>query len=183
MPKLIASINQTLDGNCDHTQGIADGELHDHYTALLRTGSAVLYGRITYQLMEDYWPTLVANPSGEPHLDDFAHALDDLQKIVFSTTLPSVSWRNSELKRELVKEEIQALVEQSPKDVFVGSPSMIVALTNLGLIDEYQLCMHPVISTGGLPLFNQVRDRHVLNLTGTKTFGSGAIVLTYSVTR
>lgn len=183
MAKLIASINQTLDGNCDHTQGIADAEMHDHYTQLLRGGSAVLYGRITYQLMEDFWPTLVANPSGESHLDDFAIAMDDIHKIVFSTTLPGVTWRNSELRRELVREEIQALVQQSDRDVFVGSRSMIVALTNIGLVDEFQLCVHPVISTGGLPLFKNLQERHVLNLTGTKVFGSGQILLTYSVTR
>jgi dihydrofolate reductase len=85
------------------------------------------------------------------------------------------------LRRALVKDDILQLVNDSPKDVFVGSPSMIVACTNLGLIDEFQLCIHPVISTGGIPLFQHVKDRHVLRLTGSKTFGSGAIVLTYSV--
>lgn len=82
-----------------------------------------------------------------------------------------------------MREEIQTLVQNAEKDVFVGSPSMIVALTNMGLIDEYQICVHPVISTGGLLLFKNVQDRHVLKLTGTKTFGSGQILLTYSVER
>ena len=86
MRKVIAAINMTLDGFCDHTAGIPDEEIHQHYTELLNEGDAILYGRITYQLME-YWQPLVKNPSGEKTMDDFAKAIDKIPKIVFSHML------------------------------------------------------------------------------------------------
>src|SRR5688572_16104438 len=108
MRKVIAAINMTLDGFCDHTAGNADDELHAHYTDLIRNAGPLLYGRVTFQLME-YWPTVVKNPTGNKETDDFANAIDDATKIVFSRTLKSVDWRNTELKRELIKEEIMKL--------------------------------------------------------------------------
>src|SRR5215211_6608212 len=102
MRKLIAAMNMTLDGFCDHTAGIADEEIHQHYTELLRKADAVLYGRITFQLME-YWRPFVENPTGNSSMDDFAAAIDNISKIVFSRTLEGVDWRNTELKKEIVK--------------------------------------------------------------------------------
>ena len=96
MRKVIAAINMTLDGFCDHTAGIPDEEIHQHYTELLNEGDAILYGRITYQLME-YWQPLVKNPSGEKTMDDFAMAIDKIPKIVFSHTLKNVEWESAKL--------------------------------------------------------------------------------------
>ena len=87
MRKLIAAINMTLDGFCDHTVITPDEEIHDHYKDLLNSAGIVLYGRITYQLMESYWPTVVKNPTGNKAMDDFAIAIDNISKIVFSRTL------------------------------------------------------------------------------------------------
>jgi dihydrofolate reductase len=174
MRKLIAAMNMTLDGFCDHTSMNADDEIHNHYTELLRSGDTVLYGRKTFQLME-FWKSVVENPTGNPAMDDFAAAIDDIQKIVYSRTLESVDWRNTELKRELVKDEIIELKQQAGKDIFVGSPSMIVALGNLGLIDEYQLGIQPTVVGSGLRLFTDVKDRIDLRLLRTKTFGCGAV--------
>jgi hypothetical protein len=84
MRRVIAALNMTLDGFCDHTAGIPDEELHQYYTELLNAGDAILYGRITYQLMK-YWQPLIKNPTGEKTMDDFAIAIDKIQKIVFST--------------------------------------------------------------------------------------------------
>ncbi len=179
MRKLIAAINMTLDGYCDHTDMVADAELHDHYTEMLRHAGILLYGRITYQLMADFWPTLVKNPSGTRDLDDFAIAIDQVPKIVFSTTLQQVDWHSATLKSGGLREVVEQLKQQPGKDIYAGSPSMIVALTNLGLIDEYHLCVHPVIAGKGLPLFNHINDRQRLKLVSTKTFGSGAVVLYY----
>ena len=178
MAKLIAAMNMTLDGFCDHTAMIADDEIHDHYTDLLRSAGTVIYGRISYQLME-YWRSVVENPTGNKSMDEFAEAIDVIPKIVYSRTLESVDWRNTELKREIVKEEILDLKQQAGKDIFVGSPSLIVALGNLGLVDEYQLGVQPIVLGSGLQLFKNIQDRIDLTLLKTKTFGCGAVFLNY----
>ncbi len=179
MRKVIASINLTLDGSYDHTAGIADAELHNHYTELLKSAGAILYGRTTFQLMESFWPTLVKTPSGQKNLDDFALAIDNVPKIVFSRTLTKVEMKNATLAKRDLKEEVLALKQQSGKDIFIGSASLIVALTKLNLIDEYQICIHPVIAGGDMLLFKTISDRIILRLTSTKTFGSGVILLCY----
>ena len=187
MRKLIAAINMTLDGFCDHTAGIADDELHQHYNELISNADTLLYGRITYQLMESYWPTLVINPSGNKPMDEFAVLIDNISKIVYSRTLksddPIIEWKNTKLKKELIKEEVLELKQQKGKKILVGSPSLIVALTQLDLIDEYQLCVQPIILGSGLPLFKNIKDRIDLKLLKTKTFGSGAVVLYYKPER
>ena len=182
MRKLIAAINMTLDGFCDHTAMIADDETHEHYNDLLRNAGAIIWGRITYQLMESYWPAVVKNPTNNKPENEFAVLIDDIPKIVFSRTLKTVDWKNTELKREIIKEEILKLKQSrngGSKSIFVGSPGLIVALTQLGLIDEYQLAVHPTILGSGLPLFKNIRDTVNLRLLKTKKFGCGAIVLYY----
>jgi dihydrofolate reductase len=179
MRKLIAAINMTIDGFCDHTSGVADAQLHDHYTQLLNDAGVLLYGRKTFQLMEDFWPGLVKKPSGDKALDAFAMAIDRVPKIVFSRTLKNVEWRNSQLATKGLKEEVLELIQQPGRDILVGSPSLIASLTKLNLIDEYQLCIHPVIAGGGLVLFKDITGMSVLKLLKTKTFGSGAITLYY----
>jgi len=178
MRKLIAAMNMTLDGYCDHTVGIADDEIHQHYTDLLNEGDAIIYGRVTYQLME-YWRPFVENPTGTKANDDFALAIDGIKKIVYSRTLKAVDWNNTELKREIVEAEILDLKQQDGKNIFVGSPSMIVELTNRQLIDEYHLAIHPIVIGSGLPLFKDVKDRVDLRLLGTKAFGSGVVIHYY----
>ncbi len=173
----------TLDGFCDHTAMIADDELHQHYNELLRNAGILLYGRITYQLMESYWPSIVKNPTGNKPTDEFAVLIDNIPKIVFSRTLKNVDWKNSELKNEVIKEEILELKQQSGKNIFVGSPGLITACMKLNLIDEYQLCVQPIILGNGLPLFKNITDRINLKLLKTKIFGSGSIVLYYEPTR
>ena len=136
MRKLIAAINMTFDGFCDHTAMIADEEIHQHYTELLNNAGNLLYGRITYQLMESYWPSVVKNPTGNKPMDEFAVAIDNISKIVFSRTLKNVDpiiigWKNTTLKKEVIKEEVLELKQsssQSPvdnggsKNILVGSP-------------------------------------------------------------
>lgn len=175
-------MNMTLDGFCDHTAGIADEEIHQHYTELLRDADAVLYGRITYQLME-YWRPFVENPTGDDAMDDFAKAIDNISKIVYSRTLESVDWKNTELKREIVKDEILELKQKAGKELLVGSPSLIVALTQLGLVDEFQLGVQPTVIGSGLVLFKNNKDRIDLKLLKTKTFGCGAVFLYYEPTK
>lgn len=182
MRKVIAAINMTVDGFCDHTAGIPDEEIHLYYAELLGQGDVILYGRTTYQLME-FWQTLLEKPSEEKSMNDFAMAIDKIQKIVFSHTLKNINWRSAKLASRNLEEEVLELKQQSGKDIFVGSPSLIVALTKLNLIDEYQLCVHPVIIGNGLPLFKNINDRTVLKLIKTKTFSGGAIILYYKPIR
>lgn len=179
MRKLIAAMNMTLDAICDHTAGIADDGLHEHYNDILRNAGALIYGRVTYQLMESHWPEVVKNPTGNKSEDDFALLIDSIPKIVFSRKLDSVTWENTVLLKGNVKEEVLKLKEQPGKDIFVGSPGMIVELLNLDLIDEYWLCIHPVIQGSGLPLFKQINDRTVLKLLHTKTLKGGQVALYY----
>src|SRR5476651_294130 len=112
MRKVIAAINVTLDGFCDHTAVVADDELHEHYNELLKTADTMLWGRITYQLMESYWPTVVKNPTGNKPMDDFAVLINNMSKVVFSRTLTHVDWKNTTLVHEGIKEEVLALKQQ-----------------------------------------------------------------------
>ncbi len=181
MKKVIAAINMTIDGYCDHTSGIPDEEVHQHYADLLRSADSILYGRITYQLME-YWRTVLENPTGEKAMDDFAVAIDNTPKIVFSRTMKSVDWKSARLATQDLEKEVLELKQSrnnEGKDIFVGSPSLIVELTKLNLIDEYQLCVHPVIAGSGLPLFKSISEKIILKLKRSKTFKGGAIILYY----
>ena len=170
----------TLDGYCDHTAIIPDEEIHQHYTDLLKSGETILYGRITYQLME-YWKSLVDNPSGNKSMDEFAVVMDQIPKLVFSRKLKDVDWHSAKLATRDLKEEVRELKQTSKGDILVGSPGLIVSLMNLGLVDELQLCVHPVIAGGGMPLFKDIKNRLILELIKTKTFGSGAVVLYYKM--
>ena len=179
MRKLIAAMNMTLDGFCDHTSMIADDEIHQHYNDLLSNAGALIYGRITYQLMESYWPSVVKNPTGNKPMDDFAVLIDNLPKIVFSHTLKTVEWKNSRLAERSIEEEVTELKRHPGKDILVGSPSLIVATTNLNLVDEYQLSVQPTIVGKGLPLFKNITERVNLKLIKTKTFSCGALTFYY----
>lgn len=178
MRKVVAGINMTLDGFCDHTAIVPDEEIHQHYAELLDTADVILYGRITYQLMQ-YWQTLVQNPSGEKSMDDFATAMDKIPKIVFSHTLKNTEWDSAGLSDKSPEEMVMELKHQPGRDILVGSRSLIIQLMKLNLIDEFQLCVHPVIAGRGLPLFENFKDRTLLKLTKTKPFNSGAILLYY----
>ncbi|MES2811035.1 MAG: dihydrofolate reductase family protein [Bacteroidota bacterium] len=179
MRKIIAAINMTLDGFCDHTAGIPDEEIHEHYKELLNNSDAILYGRITYQLME-YWKTIMKNPTGKKSMDDFALAIDKIPKIVFSHTLKNTEWESAKLANQPIEEMVQVLKQQSGKDILVGSRSLIIELMKLNLIDEYQFCVHPVVVGSGLPLFENANNRLVFKLVKTKVFTSGAIILYYN---
>lgn len=178
MTKVIAAINMTIDGFCDHTVLSPDEEIHDHYTELLHTADAILYGRTTYQLME-FWRPLLETPSPEKSMNDFATAIDRVPKIVFSRTLKDVDWNTASLSRRNPEDEVQALKQQSMNRVFVGSRSIMLRLMKADLIDEYQLCIHPVLAAGGLPLFDNISEKTVFKLTGTKVFRGGAVILYY----
>ena len=182
MRKVIAALNMTLDGICDHTAGIPDEEIHQHYIELLSQGDTILYGRITYQLME-FWRTILEKPSEEKSMNDFAIAIDNIPKIVFSHTLKNIEWQSARLATQDVEKEVLELKQQRGKDILVGSRSLIIQLINLNLIDELQLCIYPMVEGKGLQLFDKIKERTVFRLLKTKTFRGGAVILYYEPTK
>ncbi len=129
--------------------------------------------------MESGWPPIVKKPTGNKSVDEFAVLIDNISKIVFSKTLEHVEWKNTTLVKEDIQEEVLKLKQQSGKNILVGSPSILITLMQLGLIDEYQFCVQPIVLGSGLPLFKNIKDRINLKLLKTKTLGSGAIILYY----
>lgn len=178
MRKVIAAINMTIDGICDHNSLSPDATIHDHYTRLLNEAGVILYGSITYDLMK-YWQDLLLHPSEEKSMNEFAAAIDNIPKIVFSHTLTSTGWNTAEIADLPLKEKVVQLKQQPGKDILVGSRSMIIQLLQLNLLDGLQLCIHPVVAGTGLPLFEEGTGRTSFRLAKTKTFGSGAILLYY----
>lgn len=182
MRKVIATFNMTLDGVCDHTAGIPDEGLHDHYTELIDGAGVMLYGRITYELMK-YWQTVRKNPTGKKSMDDFATSIDKLPKLIFSNTLEDTGWESASISDKPLAEKIVELKAQSGNDILIGSRSLIIQLLNSGLIDQFQLCIHPIIEGSGIRLFDQIDGRIMLKFEKTKTLGSGATIFYYEPVR
>ena len=181
MRKVVFGINITTDGYCNHTDMIADDEVHKYFTELLRNASLLLYGRITYQLMVPYWPEIARKQSEDEATNEFARVFDSLDKIVFSTTLKHVEGSKTKIVRTHVAEEVLALKQQDGKDICIGSLSIASQLSDHGLIDEYCFVVHPVVAGKGPRLFETVKlqDRLHLDIIGSKTFQSGAVALHY----
>ena len=182
MRKVIAAINMTLDGVCDHTVGIVDEKLHQHYSDLINNCGVILYGRTTFELMK-FWQTLLQNPSGKTSMDDFAISIDKIPKLIFSKTLKDTSWDSATISDKSLNEKVQELKQQAGKDILIGSRSLIIELLNSNLIDEFQICIHPIIEGKGLRLFDQIKDRIMLKLIKTKTLTSGSTIFYYEPTR
>lgn len=178
MGKVIAAINMTLDGVCDHTKGIVDEEIHGHYSELLRNSCVILHGRITFRLME-FWIDILKNPTGNKAMDEFAIAINNIPKVVFSRTIEDVEWDTAKLAKNDLETEIKELKKQYSGDILVGSRSLIIEGLNQNLIDELQLCIQPVIAGGGLQLLENINNRIDLELLSTKIFKCGAVVFYY----
>lgn len=181
MRKVVFGINMTADGFFGHEAGIADAELHDFFTDLLRHASVILAGRTTYQLMVPFWPDIARNPTGERSMDEFARVYDSLEKVVFSRTLKQVEDKQSRVASGSVADEVLALKKQPGKDIAIGSLSVASQLTERGLIDEYHFVVHPVVAGKGPRMFEHVTLQKSLrlDLVGTKSFASGVIALQY----
>ena len=169
----------TLDGFCDHTAGIPDEEIHHHYANLLNNAGVVLYGRITYQLMQ-FWQTLLKNPSGEKSMDDFAMAIDKVPKIVFSNTLESTEWDSAKLSNQPIEEQVLELKKQSGKDIWLCGGSEL-ATTLFPEIDELILKVNPILLGWGIPLFSGAVQETDLTLSDNKSYSNGFMLLRYRV--
>lgn len=178
MRKVTFAINITLDGYCGHESGIADDELHDYFTGLLRDSDVHIFGRDTYHLMYPYWHDVAVNQSETEVINEFARTFDSIPKIVFSTTLKSVEWNNTTLLHSNLREEIIKLKGQPGKNIAIGSLKIASQVAGWDLIDEYHLVFHPVIAGKGPRLFESVENR-ILKLVDSKTFRSGVVALHY----
>ena len=181
MRKVVFAVNITTDGYCNHTDMIADDEMHEYFTKLPRNASLLLYGRITCQLIVPYWPDVARNQSEDEATNEFARVFDSLDMVVFSTTLKHVEGQNRRIVRTNVAEEVVALKQQPGKDIGVGSLSIASQLSARGLIDEYRFVVHPVVAGKGPRLFETVQPQDTLRLDfiGSETFRSGVVALHY----
>jgi len=178
MRKVTFAINITLDGYCGHESGIADDEVHEYFTGLLRDSDIHIFGRNTYHLMYPYWHDVAVNQSETEVINEFARTFDSIPKIVFSTTLKSVEWNNTTLLRSNLREEIMKLKGQPGKNISIGSLNIASQVAGWDLIDEYYLVFHPVIAGKGPRLFESVENL-TLKLVRSKTFRSGVVALHY----
>ena len=181
MRKIVFAINITADGNCSHTDMIPDDELLEYFTEVLRNASVILFGRITYELMVPYWPDIAKSQSDTKASNEFARVFDLLKKIVFSTRLNHSEYTDTRILRSNLAEEVLTLKQQPGKDICVGSLSIASQLSELGLIDEYQFVVHPVVAGKGPRLFEtmKLQNRLQLDFIGSKTFQSGIVALHY----
>src|SRR3972149_12253928 len=136
MRNVVFAINITIDGCGGHETGIADDELHEHFTGLLRDSDVEIFGRNTYQLRYPFWHDVAVNQSESKATNEFARTYDAIPKIVFSTTLKSVEWNNTTLRRSNLREEILKLKQQPGKSIFIGGVNIGSRVAQWGLFDE-----------------------------------------------
>ena len=186
MRPLRYSINVTLDGCCDHREGIADEELHRHAAENLASADALLFGRVTYEMMESAWRQSIpadAPPDWmEPWMKPFALTIDAARKYVVSSTLDQVDW-NAELLRGDLETTVRALKDGPGKGLLTGGVTLPLALAELGLIDEYEFVVHPRVAGHGPTLFAGLSKRLDLRPVGRQEFGSGAVAMRYEPIR
>ncbi|HEY4573599.1 MAG TPA: dihydrofolate reductase family protein [Thermoanaerobaculia bacterium] len=175
-------INVTLDGCCDHRVGVPDEALHRYWAETLAQADALLFGRITYEMMEAAW-RLPARMGERPDwMEPFARTIDAKKKYVVSSTLDRVDW-NAELVRGDLGKAVQQLKQEPGKGLFVGGVKLPLALTELGLIDEYELVVHPRLAGHGPTLFAGLSKYVDLKLVSRLELGSGAMAMRYEPRR
>jgi dihydrofolate reductase len=177
MARLTFALNVTLDGCNDHREMIADDELHDYFTDLIDGAGAVLYGRTTYELMEDTWPAVARDENAPRAMRDWALKLEAKLKYVVSASRHDFPWINTVRVEGDLGEAVRHLKEKTPQGVLVGSPMLSAALERLGLIDEYRIVVHPVLAGHGPTLFQGLEHSRHLELASTKRLKSGVLAL------
>src|SRR6185295_3664003 len=179
MGLLTFGLNVTLDGCRDHRVAIADEDLHNYWTRLMDESGAMLFGRTTYELMEDAWPAVARDEKAPPAMREWAVKLEAKPKYVVSASRRDFPWDNTFRVEGDLEEAVRQLKEKTPRGVLVGSPTLSAALERLGLIDEYRIVVHPVLAGHGPTLFHGLeRSRH-LDLVSTHRLKSGVMAMHY----
>lgn len=181
MRKIILMMSVSLDGYIEGPDReidwhVVDEELHQHFNDEIRTMGALLDGRVTHELMADFWPTADADPECAPVMAEFASIWRDIPKVVYSRTLQRADW-NTSVAREVDVEEIMALKARPGGDLGLGGAGLAASFMEHDLIDEYRTYVHPVLIGRGKPLFPVSDARRSLRLAETRTFGNGVVLL------
>jgi dihydrofolate reductase len=181
MGLLTLSLNVTLDGCVDHEAGIADDETHAFFTRLMDEGGAMLWGRVTYEMMERYWPAVArGDVNAPPALREWAIKLEAKPKYVVSSTRTSFPWTNSHHVSGDLYSSVQALKDATPSGVLLGSGQLAAALDRLDLIDEYRFLVHPRIVGHGPTLYARgLGDTRRLALVSATPLRNGVVAMHY----
>lgn len=181
MGLLTFSINLTLDGCVDHREGIADDETHAFFTRLMDESGAMLWGRVTYEMMENYWPAVArGDEAAPPAMREWAVKLEDKPKYVVSSTRTNFPWNNSHHLAGDLRADVQTLKDATPAGVLLGSSKLAVELDRLDLIDEYRLLVHPRIAGHGPTLYQSgLPATRRLELLTSKPLANGAVAMHY----
>ena len=182
MRPLRYSINVTLDGCCDHRVMIADADLHRHATKNIAQADALLFGRVTYEMMEAAWRQPARTGTRPDWMEPFSRTIDAAKKYVVSSTLTQVHW-NAELVRGDLGKAVLQLKREPGKGLFTGGVTLPLALAELGLIDEYEFIVHPRVAGHGPTLFAGLSKVVDLKLVSRLEFGSGAVAMRYEPRR
>jgi dihydrofolate reductase len=177
--KLIFAFNITMDGFIDHDAMIADEELHDVASEVLRTGDIMLFGRVAYNLLAEFWPSASSDETLPASMREFAEVINGLPKIVYSRTLEDAGW-NTKIEKEVDPGQILAMKMRPGKNILLaGGASIAQTFMRYGLIDEYRFLVHPIILGHGKRLFDGGQGRQDLRLTDTRVLQSGVVELVY----
>ena len=181
MGRLTFSLNVTLDGCVDHQEGIADDETHALFTRLLDEGGAMLWGRVTYEMMESHWPLVArGDEQAPPALREWAVKLEAKPKYVVSSTRNEFSWGNSHHLAGDLRTSVQRLKDATPDGVLLGSGKLAAELDRLDLIDEYMFLVHPRITGHGPKLYESgLSNTRRLELIEAKPLSNGAVAMHY----
>ncbi|WP_273028188.1 dihydrofolate reductase family protein [Massilia timonae] len=181
MGLLTFSINITLDGCVDHQEGIADDETHAFFTRLMDESGAMLWGRVTYEMMEEYWPAVAMGAvEAPPAMREWALKLEAKQKYVVSSTRTDFPWTNSHRIAGNLRAGVQQLKDATPNGVLLGSGKLATELDRLDLIDEYKLLVHPRIAGHGPTLYeNGLPSTRRLELISARPLLSGTVAMHY----
>ena len=183
MRKVVLMMSISLDGyfegpNREIDWHMVDEELHGYFNQKTRAMGAFLSGRLTHQLMADFWPTADSDPDSSETMVEFAGIWREMPKYVYSRTLDHADW-NTTVVREVVPDDIRALKEQPGGDLAVSGAELVAEFMRHDLIDEFHLCVHPVLIGRGRPLFHEADHLTRLRPIETRTFGNGVVLLRY----
>ncbi|MEV5984545.1 dihydrofolate reductase family protein [Streptomyces sp. NPDC052051] len=185
MRKIILMMSMSLDGYIEGPDReidwhLVDDELHQHFNDVLKEMGAFLQGRVTYQLMADYWPTADRDPAASAPVVEYARIWRNMPKVVFSRTLQHADW-HSTIVRDVDVEDILALKAQEGGDLVLGGADLAAEFLRNDLIDEFRIYVHPVLVGCGKPLFHEAEAHHLtsLHLMHSRRFANGVVLLHY----
>jgi dihydrofolate reductase len=187
MRKVVLFLHQSLDGYCATAKGglewIPYNEAFERYAErIVKTVGSPMYGRVTYEMMKSYWPAILNDASASKHKKEHAQWLDQVEKIVFSSTLGNKEWNNTTVISGNVEEAVKKLKEKDGKDLVIfGSPTLARSLMNMNLIDEFQFTVSPVILGEGMTFMRSIGHRVNLELLSSEQIEGGMVALHYRI--